>query len=272
IFLLVEMKTLIKTFDILFLLTFILQQVDLKKEPSLKLQRKKCNKNEFESIFSRIVVFSEPDRTFPETEAKVPAFCAETANLVNRFENYKNKCLKETTKNFVGILSYSIKVQIKKLCTKKIGPKTRALLNAAPCINRNSEKVSKCMDKLSFCIRCYSKSGKPFKDTKHMLLQDCFKEIMYSDNCESHYPILHDQIHNVMGNYIDSTCGDYNPDTDKCEKMPPLPKIDKKLKYFLHNNCPSSIEILNLLRDKKPMSMLLHKIMQKQYDLDANRH
>ena len=70
------MKTLIKTFDILFLLTFILQQVDLKKESSLKLQRKKCNKNEFESIFSRIVVFSEPDRTFPETEAKVPAFCA----------------------------------------------------------------------------------------------------------------------------------------------------------------------------------------------------
>ena len=53
---------------------------------------------------------------------------------------------------------------------------------------------------------------------------------MYSDNCESHYPILHDQIDNVMGNYIDSTCGDYNPDTDKCEKMPPLPKIDKKLK------------------------------------------
>ena len=34
----------------------------------------------------------------------------------------------------------------------------------------------------------------------------------------------------MAGNFLDSTCGEYNPDTDKCDSVPPLPQISKKLK------------------------------------------
>ena len=53
---------------------------------------------------------------------------------------------------------------------------------------------------------------------------------MFANKCERQSPILVEQIHNVMGNYIDTSCGEYNPDTDRCEKLGPPPRPPKGAK------------------------------------------
>lgn len=70
-----EMKILIKICVILFSIIICMKQVDLKKGSTSNSQTKKCNRNEFETIFSRIVVFGDPVRKFPETIAERSKYC-----------------------------------------------------------------------------------------------------------------------------------------------------------------------------------------------------
>lgn len=56
------------------------------------------------------------------------------------------------------------------------------------------------------------------------------------DDCEDKLPILVDQIQSVMGNFVDSSCGEYVADSDKCDQLPPIPKLMLKTKKsFLYN-------------------------------------
>jgi len=56
-------------------------------------------------------------------------------------------------------------------------------------------------------------------------MQKCFDKVMLANGCSAQLPILNEQIRAVTGNYIDSTCGDYNEDSDRCEKLGPPSKI-----------------------------------------------
>lgn len=145
-------------------------------------------------------------------------------------------------RNFVGILSYSIKVQIKRLCTTKKRPtRVLKLVAAAPCINRNNLKVGGCLDSMSLAFAGIKKAQPnlriPHICCQYVRLQECFRKVMHADGCVKETPILQEQMHLVMGNYVDSSCGEYNAESDRCEKLgpPPKPAKNSKAKKFITN-------------------------------------
>ena len=128
------------------------------------------------------------------------------------------------------------------MCAKKRTQRVYSLLQAAPCINKHNSKIAKCMDAMSFAFggikRAPNHLKMPHICCQYVELNKCFRTVMVANGCEKQLPTLQDQIHNVMGNYIDSSCGQYSADNDSCDKLgsPPKPsKEDKKKNKFIKN-------------------------------------
>lgn len=63
----------------------------------------------------------------------------------------------------------------------------------------------------------------------------CFSDVMTRNGCEDKLPILLENITGVLGNFLDSSCGEYDLDSDKCDQLPSLAKVKAKSNNFVTN-------------------------------------
>ena len=113
------------------------------------------------------------------------------------------------------------------------------------CLNRNKPKWRHCFDIITknfafikyvpnsvkmpytcwwaFFITDYKFSFKKlFKSSEYVKSINCFRLILEQEKCEHHMPSLVDMMQSYSGNFVDAMCGDYNTDSDKCDRLPPL--------------------------------------------------
>ncbi|KAH9530325.1 hypothetical protein DERF_004137 [Dermatophagoides farinae] len=205
----------------------------------------KCNRTKFEDDFDRLMVVSHPKRTFPENQDELKKFCLESKEIFFSLNQYKDQCSRETLKNFVSIILYSVRGSTKRVCTKRKSPQTVALIDASNCINRNKRLIGRCMDRASLnyaAIKFVDNVMKmPNLCCQFVEIIQCFTQVMTKNGCEDKLPVLLETITGVVGNFLDSTCGEYNLDTDKCEKLAPLPV--KNLKPHSKNFVTNLVDI-----------------------------
>lgn len=135
----------------------------------------KCSYKKFDEQFSKMLMIGSRDQRFPEnqTELKVfckyvmsstivclvcdvnclfmiylekKYFCSDYETLIPKVERYKQNCMKDTIKNIVSVLIYSIRAQVKRHCSRRTSERVRVLMDAGKCINRNADLVRNCLD------------------------------------------------------------------------------------------------------------------------------
>lgn len=65
----------------------------------------------------------------------------------------------------------------------------------------------------------------------YVALVGCFGREMRKTECRSETDTILDFVRSLMGNFVDSTCGDYSEETDRCAKLgkPPKRKSGEKV-------------------------------------------
>lgn len=53
----------------------------------------------------------------------------------------------------------------------------------------------------------------------------CLTDVFENNGCADKVQDMLNMLEPYIGNTMDSLCGDYTPDSDKCSTLPPLPKI-----------------------------------------------
>ncbi|KAH9414308.1 hypothetical protein DERP_008507 [Dermatophagoides pteronyssinus] len=152
---------------------------------------------------------------------------SESKEIFASLNQYKDQCTRETLKNFLAIILYSVRGNMKRICSKRLSQQTLSLIDASECMNRNKQPIGRCMDSASLnyaAIKHIQNDRKmPQLCCQFVEIIQCFTQVMIKNNCEDKLPVLLETITGVVGNFLDSTCGEYNLDTDKCEQLPSLP-------------------------------------------------
>lgn len=123
---------------------------------------------------------------------------------------------------------------MKRFCSKN-NKQVPALLKAAKCVNRHMRKLSGCMGRLteSFMGIKYAEERLkvPHICCAYVRLVGCFGAEMRTTECKAETDTMLDFIRNVMGNFVDSTCGEFSEETDRCSKLgkPPKRKPSEKV-------------------------------------------
>ncbi|OTF71125.1 hypothetical protein BLA29_012358, partial [Euroglyphus maynei] len=73
----------------------------------------------------------------------------ESKEIFSSLSHYKDRCSGETLKNFISIILYSVRGNLKRICSKRSSPQTVTLIDASNCINRNKQLIGRCMDRAS---------------------------------------------------------------------------------------------------------------------------
>lgn len=63
---------------------------------------------------------------------------------------------------------------------------------------------------------------------EYVHLVQCFAKEMGTTECKSEVDTMLAFYRQLMGNFVDTTCGDYNEDTDRCNKLGKPPKKHEK--------------------------------------------
>jgi len=203
----------------------------------------------FDSQVSRLMTIANSGRKFPENKGKdLKAWCDESDVIVKELETYKQKCFKNLSKQVFGVLIYSIKNTMKQYC-RKDSKKLDVLLKAVPCLNKNDNEVTKCYAQFVDGV-LGAKNANDTKKIPHLCCEyvnifGCFeKKLQNAKHCnDKNIETVSDLIRSVIGNVVDLICGEYVEGSDKCAKLGPPPKKQKKqrrLKSF-------AVPVLDLL-------------------------
>lgn len=161
----------------------------------------------------------------------VSFFCFASRNTlssIRKLEGYKNAlCYSETMNSLLSVLLYSIRAQIRRMCSKRKSKRTRDLLDTAVCINKMEPELDACMAELNKNFidaqAVENRMKMPYICCGYVDLVNCATDRLTGTACEPKLPIIVDQVGSIMGNVVNSYCGEYTPDTDKCTKLPRLP-------------------------------------------------
>ncbi|KAI7688586.1 hypothetical protein SSS_01781 [Sarcoptes scabiei] len=122
---------------------------------------------------------------------------------------------------------------------KKITESTLALIDSSSCINRNKNSINKCMRENASYLASIKKSRNELKMPHFCCefekLLSCFADVMRKTGCEDKLPVLIENITGVTGNFMNSMCGEYNSDSDKCDHLPTLTKSKPISTNFVTN-------------------------------------
>lgn len=205
----------------------------------VQCDKTKCNSTtdkEMDETVSLIMTFGT-SRKFPLDKDEFKEYCKDQTKYVNKLENYRNVCLKDQAKSVVSVIIYSIKQVISTYCKRLNSKRTAELMDSATCANVATNDYNKCS--IEYVQRLvYSKSLKTSKDR---LIQACcgyFTIPTCIQTQANKYPDVCTQeridaniayIKNFFDNAINAACGEYNGDSDKCDRVTiPPPKKSKK--------------------------------------------
>jgi len=204
------------------------------KKPTTNWKCTPEDKLEVDNIVARIMTYGRKDRRFPKDTKELKHYCKDQNHLVASLEDYKNQCLKERPKQIVSIVVYSIRALITSYCKNPNAKKTKDLISSAHCANSASTDYLKCNDRYVDLLMAVENS----KDSKKQLGQMCcgYVEVF---KCVQEQAALHkscteekveanvNYIRGFFDNAVNVICGDYNDQSDKCDKFALVRKSSK---------------------------------------------
>ncbi|KAF7488753.1 hypothetical protein SSS_08140 [Sarcoptes scabiei] len=206
----------------------------------IEAQKITCNtatEKEMDNVMARIMTVGT-DRKFPTDKDEMKAYCKEHVRLVAKLENYKNLCLKNQAKSVVAVIIFSIKQVTNTYCKHINSKKTAALIDSTVCANLATNDYHKC-NKQYIQKLIASQNMKQGRDRfvqtccGYFQIFDCVRAeaAKYPECTPERVELNVEYINTFFENAINTACGEYNNDSDKCDssKIPAVKKTKKPL-------------------------------------------
>ncbi|KAH9530324.1 hypothetical protein DERF_004136 [Dermatophagoides farinae] len=174
-----------------------------------------------------VIVVTSKTRKFPTNTQELEVYCKKNQQLVTNIMAISKQCFKEEMKNIISLVGYSYRQRVKLLCKNKNKNNQRAkeLLSAGGCLNRYRTKMGKCFDRTANRIGEIKSQPNnlkfPYLCCETGQIRKCIEKISSGD-CKNEIQFYIDGALSATNGFIDRTCGEYNDETDKCDKLKPL--------------------------------------------------
>ncbi|XP_054155138.1 uncharacterized protein LOC128953655 [Oppia nitens] len=186
----------------------------------------KCGKDSYKELDHMIARITSPTSRFPETIQELHIRCENRTHVLNKLEDLKNHCMDGMLKRIVSVMLYSIRRQRKGMCRKKPNKKMVELISAGKCINSGRPEAQKCIDEAMNHVvgikhATDDRMKIPFICCTFVKLKSCLISIGHKNKqcTEEHINLLVRRSEQVSNGPMNMACGDYNEETDKCEKL-----------------------------------------------------
>ncbi|CAG2172194.1 unnamed protein product [Oppiella nova] len=168
-------------------------------------------------------------RKYPETSQQMQKHCKQTNALIRCAKDYTDSCAKGVQKQLANVMLFTAKTNQKSYCSK--ASKREEVLSFASCGNAIRDPSSTCMDtflvNLGKANAMESKFKVPHACCAFHGLKSCIMRAARdkgSPDCVDKKMENYEKYINAMaGNTLNLMCTDYEEDSDKCSKLPPLP-------------------------------------------------
>lgn len=156
-------------------------------------------------------------------------------------KEYIGKCLEGTAKQFGNVILFSYRTAVKQYCNGKSKRKDSIVI-MAKCMNRNQKAGHACLakyvDSLQRGKRAEPKSNRiGYSCCDYFKFLTCLENVTRGNCSETESEKIQEFVRNLFQGIINTACGDFQENSDKCDKIPPPPKkrkSDKSYKsYFL---------------------------------------
>ncbi|XP_054152527.1 uncharacterized protein LOC128951302 [Oppia nitens] len=168
-------------------------------------------------------------RKYPESRPQMQKHCKQTLNLIKCAKDYTDKCAKGVQKQLANVMLFTVKSNQKTYCSKAV--KREEVIQFAACGNSIRDQSTTCMDNFMTSLGKANVMDQKFKIPQACCAFHTMKSCIIkaaqkkgSPSCEDKSMEAYDRYINAMaGNTLNLMCTDYEEDSDKCTKLPPLP-------------------------------------------------
>lgn len=164
-------------------------------------------------------------------------------------------CFEKTVKDYASMAIYTIRVNMKRFCGKEGSKQTREWLKLGPCANKHIQPYDICFQKFinqTKVLINIADDKKKFPHTCCNFVEGvrCGEAFLNNVPCIRPYAnMFMDIFRGASGQMVDLACGDYNEQTDACERLGPPPKPVKPNKNRYKTAALVLIELLASIKD-----------------------
>ncbi|CAG2111260.1 unnamed protein product [Medioppia subpectinata] len=186
----------------------------------------KCGKEAYREMDGMVAQYSSSNDRFPESIKELQARCLKRKEVLPKMEDLKNRCMDGLAKRVVAVVIYSMKRQRKIMCRKKPNKRMLEMAGAGKCINSFRPAAQNCVEEamdhvIGIRNSTDNKMKIPFLCCTFVKMKACILETGHrSKQCsEEHLSLLVRQSEQVSNGPMNMACGDYNEESDKCDKI-----------------------------------------------------
>ncbi|KAI2804393.1 hypothetical protein BLOT_003375 [Blomia tropicalis] len=201
----------------------------------------KCTQKRLEQTemaVAKMIGFGKHGRKFPDTYEKISLYCKETTRLVAQTESFTKECIRKDVADLLSVILYSVKSHlIRQYCGKsRTNKRVTSMVRTSPCVNEhllpNDHCVRQFINSTIPLITLEKDNMKiPYTCCNYVKTMGCFEKMIESQTClKQHRERIIEIIKGLFNGVTDIMCGEYNEGTDKCEKLPPIPRTNKVAK------------------------------------------
>ncbi|KAF7496611.1 hypothetical protein SSS_08428 [Sarcoptes scabiei] len=197
-----------------------------------------CTKHaesEVDFVFGRLSGYGNVSRPFPSDSIELIDYCKGQISDIRLIDSYAKRCKRGLPKQYFSIMLFTVRANMQRIC-KKNSKKARQFLAASGCMRRASDYFDKChrnlIERLHQIKSVEDKKKIPFTCCEYYTLKKCFQDSGRNEaKCsEKDMETVEELIESTSSNALNFFCGEYADDSDKCEKLGPIPKNSKAKK------------------------------------------
>ncbi|XP_054153423.1 uncharacterized protein LOC128952112 [Oppia nitens] len=170
-------------------------------------------------------------RQIPETEVQLQKHCTETGPLMRCVTDFSNRCRQGLHRTMSTVMVATVKFNNKNYCM--MTEKSQELMAMATCSNVIKSETNQCLDVFLLALgranHAHRRHRIPhgccaYYQMKTCVLNEAAKHNIPGGRCTGHRVEYVERYMNSMaGNTLNLMCGDYDEDSDRCQKLSPLP-------------------------------------------------
>ncbi|XP_027193708.2 uncharacterized protein LOC113788454 [Dermatophagoides pteronyssinus] len=188
--------------------------------------KKKFDCDHLTDLANDVIIVTSKTRKFPTTLPEFSTFCKQNLQLAADVTTMSKQCFKNEMKNIIALVGYSYRQRMKLLCKRSNNnSKANAVISAAPCLNRFRSKMAKCFDRTANRIAEIKSQPNnlkfPYLCCETGQIRKCIEKIQSGD-CKKDLQGYIDNALEMTNGFIDRSCGEYNDETDKCDRLKPI--------------------------------------------------
>ncbi|CAG2106572.1 unnamed protein product [Medioppia subpectinata] len=198
-------------------------------KPKVEIKCDVENRKKADACADKLFFVGRNSRKYPETSQQMSKHCKQTNSLIRCAKDYTDTCAKGVQKQLANVMLYTVKTNQKSYCSKS--SKREEVISFAACGNAVRDETSTCMDNFLMNLGKANAVEQKYKVPHACCAFHKLKGCIMTAARDKGSPVCVEKklenyekyINAMAGNTLNLMCTDYEEDSDKCQKLPPMP-------------------------------------------------